>query len=70
MVVCFGDFRGMHSMLSMRAFGMCVRESLKDESCMREFRKKGRVGMCANAPGDPREGTLSPGKEMCTVDRS
>ena len=49
----FGDFRGVHSMLSMRAFGMCVRESLKDESCVRESRKKGRVGTCANARRGP-----------------
>ena len=39
----FGDFLGVHSMLSMRAFGMCFRESLKDESCKRESRKQGRA---------------------------
>ena len=61
----FGDFRGMHSMLSMRAFGMCSESpATRDESSRRESRKKGRVGMCANALGDPREGTSSPGKEM------
>ena len=56
----FGDFRGVHSML------LCARSACvsRDESSRRESRKKGRVGMHARTPGDPREGTLSPGKEM------
>ena len=68
----FGDFSGSALGAVMRAFGMCVRESLKDESCVRESRKKGRVGTCANTfverdaccTPDARNKGLITGKEM------